>query len=106
MTIQTIESYASQALSCSQQMFLLAEKSEWDELGKLETQRAMLLESLFKHPSLPFLLARVADTLRKIIEIDQKTMALGKQARDTLKNEMSLLNQGRKAVSAYLGNLA
>ena len=106
MTIQTIESYATQALSCSQQMYLLAEQSDWDELGKLESQRSMLLESLFNHPSLPMFLARVADTLRKIIEIDQQTISLGKQARQALKNEMILLSQGKKAVDAYLGNLA
>ncbi len=105
MTAQTIESYASQALSCTQQMLLLAEQSDWDGLGELESQRARLLDSLFQHPSLPVMLARVADTLRKIIEVDQKTIALGQEAKQALKNEMSLLNQGKKAVDAYLNNI-
>ncbi|MDH5446330.1 MAG: flagellar protein FliT [Gammaproteobacteria bacterium] len=106
MTIQTIESYASQALSCSQQMFLLAEQQEWDALGKLESERNLLLQSLFSHPSLPMMLAKIADTLRYIIEIDQKTISLGKQARNILKNEMDMLKQGKKAVDAYLQNTA
>jgi len=106
MTIQTLESYASQALSCSQQMFLLAEQEDWDGLGRLEIDRAMILDSLFNHPSLPLFLAKIADTLRKIIEMDQQTMALGKQARDSLTREMELLNHGKRAVDAYLGNIA
>lgn len=106
MSIQTIESYASQALSCSQQMLLLAEKCDWDGLGKLESQRAMLLDSLFEHPSLPIMLAKVADTLRRIIEVDQKTIAMGTEAKQALKNEMNLLSQGKRAVDAYLNNLS
>ena len=105
MSIQTIEGYASQALSCSLQMYLLAEQQDWDGLGKLEMERSLILESLFSHPSLPLLLAKIADTLRRIIEMDQKTMALGKQARQALKREMELLNQGKRAVDAYLGNI-
>lgn len=105
MTIQTIEGYASQALSCSQQMYLLAEQEDWDQLIKLELERSVILDSLFNHPSLPNVLARIADTLRRIIETDQKIMALGKQARHALKKEMELLNQGKRAVDAYLGNI-
>lgn len=105
MSIQTIEGYASQALSCSQQMYLLAEQADWEGLGRLEKERALLLDSLFDHPSLPLWLARIADTLRQIIEVDQKTMALGKDARQALKREMELLNQGKRAVDAYLGNI-
>lgn len=106
MTLQTIEGYASQALSCSQQMYLLAEQQDWDGLCKLESERSLLLESLFNHPSLPLLLAKIANTLQRIIEMDQKTMAMGKQARKALKSEMELLNHGKRAVDAYLGNIA
>jgi len=106
LTIHTIEGYASQALSCTEHMYLLAEQQDWDGLGQLEMERSQLLDALFNHPSLPSLLAKIADTLRRIIEMDQKTMALGKQARQTLKREMELLNQGKRAVDAYLGNIA
>lgn len=106
MTIQTLEGYASQALNCSQQMYLLAEQQDWDSVSKLESERAFILSSLFDHPSLPLFLAKIADTLRYIIEIDQKTMAMGKQARQALSREMELLNQGKRAVDAYLGNSA
>ncbi len=106
MSMQLIDSYASHALSCTQQMYLLAEQADWEGLGKLEQERAVLLDTLFKHPGLSLWLARIADTLRQIIEMDQQTMALGKQAREALKSEMKLLNQGKRAVDAYLGNLA
>ena len=106
MTIQTLEGYASQALSCSQQMYLLAEQQDWDGLCKLEAERAVILNALFAHPSLTLFLAKIAGALRYIIEIDQKTMALGKEARQSLSREMELLNQGKRAVDAYLVNIA
>jgi len=106
MSLQTIEGYASQALNHSQRMLNLAEQEKWDELSKLEAERSLILDSLFDHPSMPSLLAKVADTLRRIIAIDQKTMALGKIARQSLTSEMKLLNQGKRAVDAYLGNVA
>jgi len=106
VSIHNIEGYASHALSCSEQMYLLAQKQDWDALGQLEKERSIILESLFNHPSLPLLLAKVADTLRQIIEVDQKTMSLSQQARQALKSEMELLNQGKRAVDAYLGNIA
>lgn len=89
-------------------MYLLAEKGDWEGLGKLEMERSLILDSLFKHPSISLLLASVADTLQGIIDIDQKTMSLGKDARQTLSNEMELFKQGKRAraIDAYLGNIA
>lgn len=106
MSIQSIEGYASQALSCTQQMYLMAGRQDWEGLTKLEKERSLILDSLFSHPSLPFVLAKIAGTLRRIIELDQKTIALGKHAQQALKSEMELLNQGKRAVDAYLGNIA
>jgi len=102
LSLDTLQSYASQALSCTEKMFILAEQQEWDALGKLEADRNALLDSLFNHPGLPHMLAKLANTLRLIIELDQKTIALGENAREALKNEMRLLTQGKKAVDAYL----
>lgn len=106
MSIQTIEGYASQALTCSQQMYLLAEQEDWEALSKVETERSQILHSLFDHSAMPALLSRIAEPLRRIIELDQKIIALGKQARETLKGEMELLKLGKRAVDAYLGNSA
>lgn len=105
MSIQTLESYASQALSCTHQMHALAVEQNWDALTKLETERAVLLESLFNHPLLPSMLARIADSIRRIIEIDQQTIAMSKDAHQALRREMDLLKQGKRAVDAYLGNI-
>ena len=104
MSIQTLQGYAAQALSCSEQMFNLAQQQEWEALTQLEADRSLLLDRLFKHPALPQMLAKLATTLRQIIEMDQQTIALGKQAKDALKNEMRLLTQGKKAVDAYLAD--
>ena len=104
MSLHTLQGYASQALSCTQEMFTLAQRQEWQALARLETDRSMLLDSLFNHPGLPQMLAKLASILRQIIELDQKTIALGTEAKDALKNEMRLLAQGKKAVDAYLAD--
>lgn len=106
LSIQTIEAFAAQALECTQQMHRLACQEDWQALTVLENERSQILTALFDHPALPQMLARIADTLRQIIEMDQKTMALGKQAQQALRREMELLNQGKRAVDAYLGNIA
>lgn len=108
MTIQTIEAYAAQALSYSQEMYLMAREKDWDGLARLEVKRTSILDSLFNHPSMPSLLINIADVLQRIIDIDQKTMALGKNARKSLENEMELFKQGKRmrAVDAYRGNMA
>ena len=104
MSIHTLQGYASQALSCTEQMFALAQRQEWAALAQLEADRSMLLDSLFNHPGLSQMLAKLATTLRQIIELDQKTIALGTEAKDALKNEMRLLAQGKRAVDAYLAD--
>ena len=102
MSSNTLQDYAKQALDCTERMLLLAEQQDWQALATLEIDRSILLGRLFEHPNLPDMLSKLADTLRLIIELDQKTIALSQSARDTLKSELSLLVQGKKAVHAYL----
>ena len=102
MSLSTLQSYASHALSCTEKMYTLAEQQDWEALEELETERSQLLDTLFSHPALPGMLSKLANTIRLIIELDQKTISLGKNARNALKNEMRLLVQGKKAVDAYL----
>ncbi len=107
MTLQSIEIYASQILACSQQMYSLAEQGDWDSLSKLEEERTLILDSLFNHPSVPSSLSSVSDILQRVIDIDHKTMELGKNAQHMLEKEMKLFDQSKRArvADAYLGNV-
>lgn len=97
--------YAEQALDITTSMRVQAEEQNWEELTQLESRRSLILEKLFLHPAMPLSLAQVADMLRQIVELDQKTIALGQEARQALKSEMQLLTQGKRAVDAYLGGV-
>lgn len=107
MTIQTIETYASQILSYSQKMYLLAEQEDWDGLANMEEKRTLIVDFLFEHPSVSSSLSKISDTLRHIIDIDRKTMLLGQDAQLAIENEMKLFKQGKRAraADAYLRNI-
>lgn len=96
------QEYAEKALELSNSMLLEAEQHNWGALSELEDRRAQVIERLFQHPAISESLAGIANMLREVIELDQKTIALGEEARSALKNEMQMLSQGKRAVNAYL----
>lgn len=101
----TPEEYANQALDLTAAMQVEAGHQDWEQLSELESRRSIVIEKLFQHPAMPLSLASIAGMLRKIIELDQETIALGQEARQALKSEMQLLTQGKRAVDAYLGSI-
>lgn len=104
MSYETLKSYATQALACTEQMYFLAQNEKWEDVSRLEAERLDLIETIFNHPTLPTMLGKLANTIRRIIEIDQMTISLGKDAHCALKKEMELLTQGKRVVDSYLEN--
>lgn len=96
--------YAERALELSNTMLLEAEQHNWPALSGLEARRAQVIERLFQHPGIDDALPQLADMLREVIELDQKTIALAETTRKALKQEMGSLNQGKRAVDAYLNS--
>ncbi|MDH5181186.1 MAG: flagellar protein FliT [Gammaproteobacteria bacterium] len=100
------QSYAEQSLNFTIAMRQCAEQKDWEQLTVLEQRRALVMEKLFQHPDITLELGKIAGLLRRIIEMDQETIALGKEVQQVLKSEMKLLRQGKRAVDAYLDSSA
>lgn len=97
----SLQQGAQKVLRLSQRMLSCAEQGEWDQLGRIETERSSSLESLFRHPQIAQLLPAIAATLQEVIELDRQCMALGAQAREELVRLLNQDTQGPRGLQAY-----
>ncbi len=90
-----------EAIECSELMLRDAEAGNWDNVVAIETQRSALLEKLFSGTARDNNVQDMDNKIRKIIAINKKLEAITLQARDSTRDDISSINKGRHAVSAY-----
>lgn len=93
-------------LNLTQTMLLAAEKGDWDQVEKIEIQRQSALQrlaSVINAPNSETALDTMIEQMRDALSLNDRMMALGRQAKAELAKAMGGLNQGRKAVNAYHG---
>lgn len=100
----------AELLALSQGMVMAARAGEWDSVLDLELQRQASLEQLPAHLVAAETSHEVGqlwrDTIRSIIDADKEVELLAEASKKELAQEMSELGSSRKAVNAYLDNLA
>jgi hypothetical protein len=93
-----MSSAAAQAvLECSERMLAAATAGQWDDLVRLERERRGLLEDMFA----PGTIVEPA-TLRRLVEINEEIVALGRAHRDELRRGLEDGRAQRRAADAYM----
>jgi hypothetical protein len=87
---------AKAVLECSERMLAAASAGRWEELVQLERERRELLEDMFEPGA-----ALEPDMLRRLVEINEEIVALGKSHRDELRRELEDGRAQRRAADAY-----
>ncbi len=82
-------------------MLAMAEKGDWDTLAEQEKERQKRIDQFFsKNPTtdqVPF----VAEGIKKILQIDRATVALGEAGRQHAADALNKMTQGKRALRAY-----
>ncbi len=89
------------AINYSETMLKDAEAGNWENVFAIEAQRSVLLEKLFSGTARDNNVQDMDNKIRKIIAINKKLEAITLQARDSTRDDISSINKGRHAVSAY-----
>ena len=92
-------------LSLTKSMLSAAEAGDWDNVETMELKRQAVLQKLQAAISVPVGRASrdmLTIQLRAVLSLNDRLLALGQQAKAELVNAIGGLNQGRKAVHAYL----
>lgn len=87
--------------SMSEQMLQLARNEAWETLADLEPERRRLIMRFFDKPASEEEAAAIAETIQDVLDIDREIIERGKQGRDAVRQQLSRLNQGQRAVDAY-----
>lgn len=83
----------------SRRMAELGDAGDWDAVIALEPQRRGLLEQAFAtHAPVDEV---VVDRVTTILDLDRQLMTMSMAARDQVAAEITRVNRGRKATSAY-----
>jgi hypothetical protein len=85
----------------SKEMLDSAKAGEWEAVVKQEAQRYSLLDTLFAQPAPPTVVAAIAACIREVLASDNTVLALAREARGKLVQQLVHLAQGRKACLAY-----
>jgi hypothetical protein len=84
----------------SETMLSCAERGEWLELADLEAKRHALIAAAMQPPE-----AAARDSYvqaaRRILALDQRTLALAQAGHSALAKQLQSINTGRNAVQAY-----
>ena len=83
----------------SKEMLDSAKTGEWEAVVKQEAQRYGLLDTLFAQPAPPTV--AIATCIREVLTSDNTVLALAREARGKLVQQLVHLAQGRKACLAY-----
>ena len=87
-------------LRMTEAMEAAARDAEWERLFELEAKRREMLQTTFPLRDTPD--GKTAQTLRSILEKDQRIMAQVQETRDALGLQLQNLGRGRQASRAYL----
>jgi len=101
MTTYFPQRCAQDILCLSREMYQHARRGEWHRFSELETQRQKIINDLFAHPQINLELENLAATLRQVMEIDNKSLALGEKEKQQLAGKMTGFKQQRQAAKIY-----
>lgn len=99
--------YATQALrlvaltELNRNMLGAAESQQWDDLAKLEQQRAGLLEELFCNSFYALDDAALIPVLTQTFAINQRITVMLEGAQRSCQDEFAEISLGRRATQAY-----
>ena len=94
----------ARVLTMTRDMLEHAGAGQWDEVGKLESERKTDLELCFSQPVLIDQSPVVAEAIAAVLHLNQELMALVAEARDQFSKEGLTLNKNKTAVNSYLDN--
>ena len=95
------QSHAQHILRISHEMYVHAKQADWNTFAELEATRQKIIDALFAHPDIDVMLEKLAKTLRQVVAIDNKSIALGQREKQRLGREMHGLKQHRQAAQVY-----
>ena len=101
MLANYLQSHAQDILSVSEEMYRHAKQGDWMTFSALEARRQKIIDTLFAHPHIDTGLEDLALTLRQVLAIDNKSMALGEREKQRLGREMAGQKQHRQAAQVY-----
>ncbi len=101
MLATSLQSHAQDILSISNEMYRHAKQGDWMTFTALEVKRQEIIDTLFAHPRIDISLEDLAQTLRQVLVIDNKSMALGEREKQRLGREMAGQKQHRQAAQVY-----
>lgn len=94
-----IESF-SELVALSEAMLCCAQQGEWLQLADLEIKRRALIETTMQTPAADAVEAYEI-VARRLLALDQRTLALALAGQANLAQQLQTLNIGRNAVQAY-----
>ncbi len=95
------QSHVQNILRLSHEMYGHAKQGDWTTFTELEAKREKIITALFTHPDINAMLEKLAATLRQVMTIDNKSMALGEREKQRLAGEIAGLNQHHQAARVY-----
>lgn len=95
------QSHAQYILRISHEMYHHAKQADWNAFTELEAVRRQTINDLFADPDIDVMLEKLATTLRQVLVIDNKSIALGQREKQRLGMEMTGLKQHRQAAQVY-----
>ncbi len=101
MPVISLQSHAQNILRLSHDMYGHARQGDWTTFTELEAKRQTIITALFTHPHINVMLEKLAATLRQVMAIDNKSIALGEREKQRLAGEMAGLKQHRQAARVY-----
>ncbi|MEW8508617.1 MAG: flagellar protein FliT [Candidatus Thiodiazotropha sp.] len=95
-----LEQKLNQALELSHDILRLAGEKQWSELQQLDRSRMQLLESIFNDSELVRDEA-FEEQLAQILALNDRTVTICEEARDTVMEDGRRLKIGKAAIQAY-----
>ena len=96
--------FASKIRRLSQRMLLRAKQRNWQAVSEIESERQLTITALFSHPQIDEKLSDISEVLRDVMEIDRQCILFGEQEQASSSQEISYLQNNKRAVFAYLDN--
>lgn len=93
-----------EAFDLTGDMLEAARGADWDAVARLQAQRERVLQAFFATPVPSEAEREVAARLKEIAALNDETVALASEARDSLGAELGMLQTGRRANRAYEDN--
>ena len=91
----------SALLELTRDMLFCAERGDWERMQELESSRAGRLQNCFGGNLVAADIESLSSGIQEMLTLNERIIALIKQARDATACELRQIGRGRKAVDAY-----